>query len=158
MRPLDQYATDTLANLDGFTGLKPTGNRAYPAQYPAAIATADGKLSSSGVPQRLTLVVLRREGLATYPVLATHNAKVSSPFVRQVEAIIHSLRGRPVEGSGYGAKQLVDRDQRPERGAPGGLDRLAAAGEPVDDARPAGDLEALLADPLDRRARSSRRW
>jgi len=99
--PLEEYAATTLANLKGFTELKPTGNRAYaPAAYPAAIATADGRLESSGVPQRLTLVVLRREGIAAYAVLATHNAKIRSPFVEQVDAIIHSLRGRPVEGSG----------------------------------------------------------
>jgi hypothetical protein len=98
--PLSSYAADSLENLDGFTDLKPTGTRPYPAQYPAAIATADGKLESSGVAQRLTLVVLRREGIAAYPVLATRNAGVSSPFVKQVNAVIHSLRGRPVEGSG----------------------------------------------------------
>jgi hypothetical protein len=97
---LESYAADTLKNLSGFTGLKPTGVRAYKAQYPAAIATADGKLSSSGVEQRLTLVVLRREGIAAYPVLASRNAGVSSPFVKQIDAVIHSLRGRPVEGSG----------------------------------------------------------
>ena len=37
------------------------GPHPYPAHSPAAVATADGKLSSSGVPQRLTLVVLRRD-------------------------------------------------------------------------------------------------
>jgi hypothetical protein len=98
--PLESYAADTLKNLSGFKGLKPTGVRPYKAQYPAAIATADGKLASSGVAQRLTLVVLRREGIAAYPLLATRNAGVSSPFVKQVDAVIHSLRGRPVEGSG----------------------------------------------------------
>jgi hypothetical protein len=98
--PLESYAADTLKNLSGFTGLKPTGVRPYKAQYPAAIATADGKLTSSGVKQRLTLVVLRREGIAAYPVLASRNAGVGSPFVKQINAVIHSLRGRPVEGSG----------------------------------------------------------
>jgi hypothetical protein len=98
--PLESYATETLKNLDGFTGLTPTGVRPYKAQYPAAIATADGKLASSGVKQRLTLVVLRREGIAAYPVLASRNAGVRSPFVKQIDAVIHSLRGRPVEGSG----------------------------------------------------------
>jgi hypothetical protein len=98
--PLESYAADTLKNLSGFSGLTPTGVRPYKAQYPAAIATADGTLASSGVKQRLTLVVLRREGIAAYPVLASRNAGVSSPFVKQVDAVIHSLRGRPVEGSG----------------------------------------------------------
>ncbi len=98
--PLEQYAADALENLDGFTDLKPTGTRPYEAQYPAAIATGDGKLETSGVAQRLTLVVLRREGIAAYPVLASRNAGVRSPFVEQVDAIIHSLRGRPVEGAG----------------------------------------------------------
>ena len=92
--PLESYAADTLKNLSGFTGLTPTGVRPYKAQYPAAIATADGTLASSGVKQRLTLVVLRRE------VLASRNAGVNSPFVKQIDAVIHSLRGRPVEGSG----------------------------------------------------------
>jgi hypothetical protein len=98
--PLESYAAETLKNLDGFTGLTPTGVRPYKAQYPAAIATADGKLASSGVKQRLTLVVLRREGISAYPVLASRNAGVRSPFVKQIDAVIHSLRGRPVEGSG----------------------------------------------------------
>jgi hypothetical protein len=98
--PLESYASDTLKNLDGFSNLMITGTRPYEAQYPAAIATADGTLTRSGVPERLTLVVLRREGIAAYPVLVTRNAKVQSPFVKQVDAIIHSLRGRPIQGSG----------------------------------------------------------
>jgi hypothetical protein len=98
--PLERYASAAAENLDGFTGLRVLSTGPYDAHYPAAVARARGTLTSSGVKQRLSLVVLRREGVAAYPVLATRNAGVRSPFARQIDPIVRSLRGRPVEGSG----------------------------------------------------------
>jgi hypothetical protein len=98
--PLERYAAGAAENLNGFRGLRLLGTRPYDAQYPAAVARAAGTLTSTGVKQRLSLYVLRREAVAAYPVLATRNAGVRSPFAHQIDPIVHSLRGRPVEGAG----------------------------------------------------------
>src|SRR5512134_1492666 len=67
------------------------------------------------------------------------------------------MRSSPRSWSGSGGLavrpvrvELVDRDQGAIGSATGPLDRLAAAGEPVDDRGHPGDLETLLQHPLDR--------
>ncbi len=96
--PLDGFATATAEGLGGFEGLKVGSPRSFKgAAYPGVEVTGRGRQSESKVPQRIQLVILRREGIASYPVLAAINTRKGSPFDEQVDRIVRSLRGRPVE-------------------------------------------------------------
>ncbi len=95
--PLDRFAAGTAKSLSGFSKLKVGKPGDYKAHYPASRVSATGKLKKSGVRQRLGLVILRRPNLAAFPVLAATNVG-GSPFTRQIDQIVRSLRGRPVTG------------------------------------------------------------
>jgi hypothetical protein len=95
--PPDRNALDTANGLGGFEDLEVAGAaRAYRDRYEGAAVTAHGTLTSSGVPQKLLVVVLRRGDLAVYSILAARRAEGRTPFARQIDSIIRSLRGRPV--------------------------------------------------------------
>jgi hypothetical protein len=98
--PLEGFATATAEGLGGFEDLKLGSSRPFEgAAYPGVEIAGSGRQSETGVPQRVELVILRREGIASYPVLAAINDRRSSPFVEQIDRIVRSLRGRPVEVS-----------------------------------------------------------
>jgi hypothetical protein len=98
--PLERFAAGTAQSLSGFKDLKARPPKPYRAHYPAEAVRATGVLEKNGVHQRLALVILRRENIAAYPVLAAANTGRRTPFARQIDPIIRSLRGRPVEAAG----------------------------------------------------------
>jgi hypothetical protein len=98
--PLERFTLGAVESLSGFDGLKPGKAAEYAAHYPAVAVRAIGRRKGSGILQKLLLVIQRREGLAVYPALAATNAGKPSPFVQQIDPIIRSLRGRPVEATG----------------------------------------------------------
>jgi hypothetical protein len=103
--PLERYALDTRNALDD---LRPSGEaplyenvngghpRDFKARYDAVAVPARGRAAKGGLPQRLLLVVIRRDSLATYPILVAANARRGSPFRGQVPGMLRTLRGRPV--------------------------------------------------------------
>lgn len=95
--PLESIAAGASKGLSGFEQLRVGGVMPFADRYDGVAVTAAGKLAASGVSERLKLVVLRRDSLAAFPVLATENARKRSPFASQIDSIIRSLRGRPVE-------------------------------------------------------------
>lgn len=98
--PLEGFATATARGLGGFEHLKLLSTRRYEgAAYPGVEVRARGTRRETAVPQRIELVILRRDQIASYPVLAAINDRRSSPFAEQIDRIVGSLRGRPVEVS-----------------------------------------------------------
>jgi hypothetical protein len=95
--PLESFATSAAKGLSGFEQLTVGAVTPYADHYDGVAVAANGRLKATGVLQRLKLVVLRRDNLAAFPVLATENARKRSPFESQVDAVVRSLRGRPVE-------------------------------------------------------------
>ncbi len=102
--PLGRYATETVKALDD---LRPTGEAPlyedvkagrphhFRARYETVAIPATGKATKGRLAQRLLLVVMRRDHLATYPILVAANARRASPFRGQVPRMLRTLRGRP---------------------------------------------------------------
>ncbi|MEK6277810.1 MAG: hypothetical protein AABM29_07350 [Actinomycetota bacterium] len=66
----------------------------------AVTQTASAR-SGSGVPERLQVVGIRRDNLADYTLLIARRESVPARLYRlDVERMIKSLRGRPVESGG----------------------------------------------------------
>ncbi len=98
--PLERFALGAAEALSGFENLKVEDSAQFKHRYQAVAVGATGTLAESGVKQKLLLVILRRDNLATYPVLAATNVGRRSPFASQIPGIVRSLRGRPVEVPG----------------------------------------------------------
>ncbi len=103
---LDAYAKRTLQGLsegrpepDGgpalYEHLRPGRARRFRDTYDAVAIPALGRGAKGGVPQRLLLVVERRDALVTYPILVASNASHRSRFAGQVPTMLRTLRGRP---------------------------------------------------------------
>ena len=94
--PLDRFALETASGLTGFKGLVVGRPRPFRDRYRGVFVLARGSQATKGLPQRLQIVVLRRDRVAVYPILAASRVGLRSPFAQQLEPIIRSLRGRPV--------------------------------------------------------------
>lgn len=96
---LERYATDALAGLQGFQGLEPSEPRQVRSPYEAIAVDAIGR-NERGIRQLLTFVVVRREGIAAYPILIARNADAGADHRRhEFNAIVASLRGQPIDTS-----------------------------------------------------------
>jgi hypothetical protein len=97
--PVDDFAArvaDALPNLRRLDVDKP---RPFRARYEAASVSATGRSAKGDVPQRLQVVVERREGFATYTVVVARNANRGGKEHRdEVRRMLRSLRGRPPRG------------------------------------------------------------
>lgn len=95
--PPDDYVRQTVANLEGYRGLRVGPLRALKElPYPAATITATGLFASTGVRQQIQLFALRRPGLVTYLIAAFRNASVpASRYVGQLQTIVRSFRAGP---------------------------------------------------------------
>ncbi len=63
--PIEDYATNTAERLRGFEhGFEPEGTRRFPGHYEAVDVYGTGR-SRDGVEQRVSVIVLRRDELAT---------------------------------------------------------------------------------------------
>jgi hypothetical protein len=94
---LEPFAAGAAKSLPGFRNLKTRKPRRFEQRYTGVAVPARGRARESAVRQRLLLIVLRRKGIATYPVLIARNAERSSAFYgRQAVKIVRTLRGRPI--------------------------------------------------------------
>jgi hypothetical protein len=94
--PIDEFADRVTKALPDLRGLKAKRPRPFRARYDAVAVTATAKSKKGGVPQRLLVVVERREPFATYTVVVAANAKQGSGAHRdEVLRMVRSLRGRP---------------------------------------------------------------
>jgi hypothetical protein len=92
--PIDEFAERVTKALPDLRDLKAMRPRAFRARYDAAAVTATAK-SKGGVPQRLLVVVERREPFATYTAVVAANAKQGAGAHRdEVLRMLRSLRGR----------------------------------------------------------------
>jgi hypothetical protein len=94
--PVEEFAERVAKALPDLKQLKADRARPFRARYDAAAVTAKAK-AKSGVPQRLLVVVERRDDFATYTAVVAANAKHGGHAHRdEVLRMLRSLRGRPV--------------------------------------------------------------
>jgi hypothetical protein len=91
-------AVRTFQALDGYEGeLDPTEPRPFKHPYEAYEARGEGVAASTGVRQRLRVIVLRREGTAVVTAVIAENAKIGARAeVEQALDAVSTLRTRPV--------------------------------------------------------------
>jgi hypothetical protein len=96
---LRKVARATLrAGLPGVRKLEARDPRGFRHRYEAVSLSATGLAGRDPpVRERLTLVVIRRQELATYTALVAENAVARGrPHREEVERILRTLRGRPI--------------------------------------------------------------
>jgi hypothetical protein len=94
--PIEDYATNTADELRGFEGgFEGRGMRPFDHRYDAVEVFGTGT-STDGVEQRASVIVLRREELATITVVLAANAKPAArESVRIAERVVATIRTRP---------------------------------------------------------------
>lgn len=99
--PLGEFAARALTALPGFEAqLEPGKPRPFGGTpLDAAASVATGTTRSSGIEERVTLVVLRREGIVNYTVAIAENAKRGRSARDRALALrmVRTLRDQPVE-------------------------------------------------------------
>lgn len=94
--PLGDYALEATEALAGFKELEVGKVRPFKAHYEAETVEAAGT-AKGGVRQRLQLIAMRRDAVATYAVLIARNAEEQSGFYgREALKMVRTLRGRPI--------------------------------------------------------------
>jgi hypothetical protein len=97
--PLDEYVVQAAEALPGYRKLRVGRPRPFAAKYAARAVGASG--TENGVSQRMLFIALRRDGVATYPVLVARNAERDSGFYNdEALRMVRTLRGRPPGGGG----------------------------------------------------------
>ncbi len=91
-------AVRTFSALEGYEGeLDPSEPKPFKHRYDGAQVEGEGVAASSGVPQRLRLVVLEREGATVVTAVIAENAREKAPAeVKQALDSLRTLRTRPV--------------------------------------------------------------
>jgi hypothetical protein len=89
-------ARTAIQSLPGFAGIHVAAAAPFKAHYPAVEVTGTARRVADKLDQAFRSFVLVRAKLAVFTVLASRVAKSHSPFATQVDAIVRSLRGRPV--------------------------------------------------------------
>jgi hypothetical protein len=91
-------AVETFAALEGYEGkLDPSEPRPLKHRYEGFQARGEGVAGSTGVPQRLRVIVLEREGATVVTAVIAENAKEKAPEeVEQALEVVRTLRTRPV--------------------------------------------------------------
>ena len=100
--PLDEFTSATASSLRGFRGeLKTKAVRSYDHHYYAAEVRARGT-AKGGVDQRLSVIVLRRDGTAQLTAVIAANAKHSADeSLHLAKRIVATLRTRPPAGKSH---------------------------------------------------------
>jgi hypothetical protein len=94
--PLGEYALEAAKALPGFHDLHVKRPRRFKAQYNSQAVEAKGR-AKGGVRQSLLFIAMRRDHLATYPVLVASNAERDTRFYEdEALRIVRTLRGRPI--------------------------------------------------------------
>ena len=91
-------AVRTFQALEGYEGdLDPSEPRPFKQRYQAYEVRGEGVAASTGVRQRLRVIVLRREGVAVITAVIAENAKVGARAeVGQALDSVRTVRTRPV--------------------------------------------------------------
>jgi hypothetical protein len=95
----DEFATRALAGL-GRSGyrqdLEPSDPKPFRARYAGARVDATGTAAGTGVRQNVSVIVLRREGIATFTAVIAANAeRPTEPAVKLAEQALTTLRSQP---------------------------------------------------------------
>ncbi len=95
------FARRTARSLPGFKRPLRIGRpHPFAAAYPAALVRARGT-GGQRVPERITVVAMRRAPFATYAAVVAVNAERASPAdERRALRVVRSLRGRPAAAPG----------------------------------------------------------
>jgi hypothetical protein len=93
-----EFAVRTMEGLaDSYDGLELGKPRPFKARYPGASVDGAGKAVGTGVPQDVTVVVLRREGAANFAAVIAANAdQPTEPAVTLAEESLTTLRSQPL--------------------------------------------------------------
>ena len=92
------FATQTMKLIPGFEKpLEPGTAKPFDHPYDGAIVEAKGVAKETGVPQRVTVVVLERKGVAVVTAAIYENAERSAAGAesKQAQEVIRTLRTRP---------------------------------------------------------------
>lgn len=94
--PVDQYATRAAEALPGFRKrLRVKGEGRFEHRYEGAEVRAVGT-AKGGIDQRVSVIVLRRDELATLTVVIAKNEReAAGPSKKLAERIVETLRSRP---------------------------------------------------------------
>jgi hypothetical protein len=95
---IEEYAARAADALEGFRGgLDPKGSFDFGHRYDATEVRAEGA-SENGIDQRVSVIVLRRDELATFTAVIAANAKrAAQPSGRLAERVVGTLRSRPAK-------------------------------------------------------------
>lgn len=93
---VDEYAERAARALPGYRDqIVPSMARPFGRNYEAVEVGATATASATGVKQDLSLIVLRREGVATFTVVIAANAKPKAEDSRELaERMVETLRTR----------------------------------------------------------------
>lgn len=96
---IEGLAVDTFAALEGYRGkLKPSTPRKFAHRYAGYQVRGDATAKKTGVPQRLRVIVLEREGRTVVTAVMAENSKEKAPDeVKQAYQALRSLRTGPVD-------------------------------------------------------------
>ena len=96
---IEGLAVDTFAVLEGYKGkLKPSKPRKFAHRYAGYQVRGDARAKKTGVPQRLRVIVLEREGRTVVTAVMAENSKEKAPDeVKQAYQALRSLRTGPVD-------------------------------------------------------------
>jgi hypothetical protein len=99
---LDQFATRALGALSGLeAGAQPSEPRPYKHHYSAVQSRLEGRHAGTGIRQRVSLIIVRRDHLVTFTVAIAANAdSASRPAERLARRMIATLRSQPVTLAG----------------------------------------------------------
>jgi hypothetical protein len=94
--PLDRFARSALAALPGYRSpLDPGPPRPFAGTPLDAVRVGAVGVAAGGVPERVTLVALRRHGVASFTLVAVANRHAPPADRRRALAISRTLRDRP---------------------------------------------------------------
>jgi len=93
-----EFAVRAMAGLaDSYEGLEPGEPKPFRARYEGASVKGTAKAFGTGVRQRVTVVVLRRDDVANFTAVIAANAdQPTGPAVRLAEQALGTLRSQPV--------------------------------------------------------------
>lgn len=101
--PVDEYAERAARALPGYRNeIEPSQPRAFGRNYEAVELSATATASTTGVQQDISVIVLRRDGVATFTIVIAANAKPQAQESRELaEQVAATLRTRaPSAGAG----------------------------------------------------------
>ncbi len=100
----EEFAVQTAESLaKSYDGLKQKPPKPVKGHYEGASIKASGRAAATGVDQDVEVVVLRREGAATFTALIAANAdKPTGPAKELADRALSTLRSRPVQAPSGG--------------------------------------------------------